>query len=415
MAKIIVDTNVLIDFPNIITENPNDTFIIHSIVAEELDDLIHNKKNNSDLSYKARVARDQILTNQLKNIELSMERSQFALPSSWDTNKNDNILLSFSKDKQSSNSDDFYFLYTNDLLMQMKAKFLGIIYKGYDGVGFGKKSESNYTGYKEIVLDDDELAKFYEKHENNFSVMNNQYLVIKNENNEIVDKYKYTSDNGFKKVKYNTIDSRYVGKVKPRNLQQELYLDMLNDKNTKVKVCTGGYGSGKDYLALATFLTYLDKDIYKKIIWIRNNIEAHDTAPIGFLKGNLTEKLSVFAEIVCDFVGDKIGFEMLLNSGKLELVHAGFLRGRDFRDSIIYCTEAQNMSVALIQLIISRVSDNSIIFFNGDTKQIDNEKFKVNNGLDVMISKFTGHSEFGYIKLEKCERSNVATMAGLLD
>jgi PhoH-like ATPase len=189
----------------------------------------------------------------------------------------------------------------------------------------------------------------------------------------------------------------------------------LQDKETKAKVVQGDYGTGKDYLALSNFLQMVEKGNYEKIIWIRNNIEAEGTKPIGFLPGSLTEKLSVYAEIVGDFVGDKVGFEMLLNSGKLELVHAGFLRGRDLRNSIIYCTEAQNMPSSLVKLILSRISEGSIAFFNGDTKQIDDRSFKSNNGMNLMIEKLSGNPLFGYVKLETCERSEVAKLVKLLD
>jgi PhoH-like ATPase len=99
----------------------------------------------------------------------------------------------------------------------------------------------------------------------------------------------------------------------------------------------------------------------------------------------------------------------------VELVHAGFLRGRDLRDSIIYCTEAQNMSDSLVKLILSRVSENSIAFFNGDIKQTDDKRFKKNNGLELLINRLQGNPLFGYVKLEKCERSEVAKLVSLLD
>jgi len=218
-------------------------------------------------------------------------------------------------------------------------------------------------------------------------------------------------------LNYKKIDSRYVGKISPRNLQQELALDLLQDNKTKIKVITGGYGTGKDYLGLANFLHCLEKGKFEKIVWIRNNIEAltSETKQIGYLPGNLNDKLAVFADLVSDFLGGKLGFDMLINSGKLEIVHTGFLRGRDFRNCLIYCTESQNMTPSLVQLILSRISENSMIYFNGDIKQTDANIFKQNNGLFTMIDKLKGNKNFGYVKLEKTERSEVAELASLLD
>lgn len=399
-SKIIVDTNVLLDYLDIF-EKFDGEIVIHSIVCEEIDNIIHSARHNEETKYQARMARNAIKL--AKNREYSLHVPSFSLPLGWDLSKNDNSLIRICKDKG-------LVLCTNDLAMQIKADNLGVEWIGWESDIFCNL----YKGYKEVVLSEYEQAVFYECMVNKWDLKINQYLLIKNEDGEIIDKLKWT-EKGFKNLSYKNIDSRYVGKVKPRNLQQELYMDMLQDKDTKCKVVQGGYGTGKDFLALATFLTSVEKNNYNKIIWIRNNIEAAHTKPLGYLPGSLNEKLGVFAEIVCDFVGEKIGFEMLLNSGKLELVHAGFLRGRDLRNSIIYCTEAQNMSDSLIKLILSRVSENSIAFFNGDIKQTDDKIFKKDNGLEKLITKLQGNPLFGYVKLEKCERSEVAQLAALLD
>lgn len=402
MGRKLLDTNVLLGFPDIFEKCPEDEFIIHSVVAEELDNQIHNERGNDELAYNARKARNAI--KEATNKVMSVHIPGFAMPLGWDNSKNDNIILGVCKDKD-------VILVTNDLAMQIKADSIGIVWEEY---GLYKGENADYKGYVEITMSEEEMADFYSNQVNTWGVKINEYLVIKNICDDVLDKLKWT-EKGFKPLKYQNIDSRYVGKIKPRNLQQELYMDMLQDKESKCKIVQGSYGTGKDFLALATFLNSIEKNNYKKIIWIRNNIEAFDTKPIGFLKGSLTEKLSVFADIVGDFVGDNIGFEMLLSSGKLELVHAGFIRGRDLRNSIIYCTEAQNMSDSLVKLILSRVSEGSIAFFNGDIKQIDDRRFKTDNGLELLINKLQGNPLFGYVYLEKCERGEVAQMVSLLD
>ena len=398
--KILLDTNILLDYPKIF-DDLSEEVIIHSIVCEEIDNIIHN--SNSDVKqYKARIARNEI--KKATNKEFSVHMPSYSLPIGWDYHKNDNLILAICKDIGAK-------LYTNDLAMQIKADSIGVEWCEYSG----KQDNNSYKGYREITFSDYELSVHYLCPTNKWGLLHNEYLIIRNELGEVVEKQRWTSNKGFKSVSYKTVDSRYVGKVKPRNVHQELYMDMLQDKESKIKVVQGGYGSGKDYLALANFLQMIEKNQYSKIIWARNNIEAIDSKPIGYLPGSLTEKLSVFADIVGDFVGDKVGFEMLLNSGKLELVHTGFLRGRDLRNSIIYCTEAQNMSASLVKLILSRVSEGSIAFFNGDIKQTDDRKFKENNGLEILANKLKGNPLFGYVHLEKCERSEVAQLVSLLD
>lgn len=421
MPNAIIDTNVLMNEADLSQFNK---IYAPITILEELDN--HKNSTNQEKAYKAR--QGLRLLRSLNNVEYKFSFScgtDFWL----DIKVPDNRILAFAKEIYCLDKDAV--LYTMDLNMVEKAKAMGVpVVEVEDDCNV----DSEYKGYKEIVLDDLNIAKYFElqgiskKDSLNFleeilndkinnsqlSLLINEYIIIKDNNDVVVEKLKNVS-HGFKIVSSKTIDSRYVGKVKPRNLQQELYMDLLQDKETKVKVVQGNFGTGKDYLALANFLQMIDNGTYKKIIWLRNNIEAADTKPIGYLKGSLTEKLSVFADIVGDFVGDNVGFETLLSSGKLELVHTGFIRGRDLRNSIIYCTEAQNMSESLVKLILSRVSEGSIAFFNGDIKQIDDKHFKNNNGLSLLINKLKGNSLFGYVYLDKCERSEVARLVALLD
>lgn len=400
MTKVVVDTNYLIENGDLESLVEQYEITIPLICLEEMDNLNHNSLDQNK-KYKIRNAIRQIEKLQDK-IDIDINKYDTSIACDFEDRKNDNKILACCKGNEAM-------LLTYDCALKIKAKSIGI-----ECVETEYKEIDDYKGYKVITLDEYELANFYECQINKWDLDINEYIVIKDESGEIVDKLKWTNK-GFKSLSYKTVDSRYVGKVKPRNLQQELYMDLLQDKETKVKIVQGEYGTGKDYCALAQFLQLVEKGVFQKIIWVRNNIEADGTKPIGYLPGNLTEKLSVFADIVGDFVGDKVGFEMLLNSGKLELVHTGFLRGRDLRNSIIYCTEAQNMSDSLVKLILSRVSEGSIAFFNGDVKQIDDRNFKVNNGLRILVEKLKGHPLFGYVYLNKCERSEVAQLAALLD
>jgi len=380
------------------------------IVGYVLRELERNKHSiNEEKKYLSRRACRDIEANKDKVVYFVSE-NKYDMPECFDKDIVDNRIISNIRELHSKDSE--IIALSNDILFRFTCESIGIVCEKFGSLD--NTHDDSYLGYKEITLSEYELATFYECKTNNWDLLLNEYLLIKDGNGDIVDKLKWT-EKGFKSLSYKNTESRYVGKVKPLNLQQELYMDMLQDKESKVKIAQGSYGVGKDFLALANFLTMIDKGIYDKIIWIRNNIEVDGTKPLGFLPGTMTEKLSVYADIISDFMGNKISFEMLLNNGKVELIHPGFLRGRDLRNSIIYCTEAQNMSDSLVKLIVSRVSEGSIVFFNGDVKQIDDKIFKRNNGLELMINRFKGHPMFGYVYLDKCERSEIAQMASLLD
>lgn len=159
----------------------------------------------------------------------------------------------------------------------------------------------------------------------------------------------------------------------------------------------------------------LEKGKYDKIVWVRNNIEVKNSKPIGHLPGDYKDKLLPFAMPLADHLGGVEGLEYMLGQGKVELVHLGFIRGRDIKNSIIMCSEAENMTKEHIQLLLGRVGEGSSLWMNGDYKQVDGDVFLKNSGLILTVDKLKGHPRFGFVKLLKTERSETAAMADLLD
>ena len=105
----------------------------------------------------------------------------------------------------------------------------------------------------------------------------------------------------------------------------------------------------------------------------------------------------------------------MMGKGKIEIVPLGMIRGRDFKNSLIFCSECENLTKQQVQLIIGRVGEGSSLWFDGDTKQVDKTVFEKNSGLATMIDRLKGHHRFGYVQLQKTERSETAAMADLLD
>ena len=106
---------------------------------------------------------------------------------------------------------------------------------------------------------------------------------------------------------------------------------------------------------------------------------------------------------------------MLVEQDKLELVPLLFIRGRSFDNSIVYVTEGQNITTEIAKLIISRIGDNSELWLNCDTHQVDKQIYEKDNGVNKMVDRLAGNSLFAYIYLPKTERSQVAELATLLD
>ena len=272
-----------------------------------------------------------------------------------------------------------------------------------------------YTGFKEITLSDEDLAAFYQNDcADQFDCLQNQYLLIRDMGGNDVGIYR---KNGAKmlKVPFKQIRGKFLGTIKPRNAQQQMAIDLLYHADTTVKVLTGKFGTGKDLLMCAAAIDMLERGKYDKIVYVRNNIEVKNSKPIGFLPGSNDEKLLPYAMPLADHLGGADGLNLMVSSGKIEIAHLGFIRGRDIKNSIIYCSEAENMTKEHIQLLLGRVGEGSALWINGDFRQCDADVFQKNSGMMVAVNRLKGHPRFGYVKLMKTERSETAAMADLLD
>lgn len=103
-----------------------------------------------------------------------------------------------------------------------------------------------YKGYKIVTLNEQEMAEFYQSNElkDNLILLENEFLLIANEDGEIVDKFLY-QDSQLQKITHTVIENQWCGLIKPRNLYQLLAVSLLNDPTIPVKVLTGVYGSAK--------------------------------------------------------------------------------------------------------------------------------------------------------------------------
>lgn len=272
-----------------------------------------------------------------------------------------------------------------------------------------------YKGFREVCPSEADLAYFYEHmDENVYGCYMNEYLLVKNDAGDIVDKLKWNGA-AYRPLVYKQITNDYVGKLKPRNVHQELAFDMLQDKNTTVKALLGCFGSGKTMLMIATALQLIRKGQFEKIVYVRNNIEVKDSKPLGALPGTADEKLLPFAMPFADHVGGVGGLEYLQREGQLEVTHLGFLRGRDIKNAVIMASESGNLTREHVQLLLGRVGEGSNLWLDGDLKQVDMSVFENNSGLSLAIDKLKGNPLFAYVHLEKTERSPTAALADLLD
>lgn len=200
----------------------------------------------------------------------------------------------------------------------------------------------------------------------------------------------------------------------PRNDEQICAFDMIKDPDTTIKVITGTWGTGKTMILVSAALEALKMNKFDRIIWIRNNVDVKDTKDLGALPGEVIDKLLPYLGPFIDHCGvNKV--KTMINKGSLVVEPLQSLRGRNFKNSLILCSEAENLTKEHIQLIIARAAEGSQVWLDADNRQRDKVTFEKSKGIETLIERLTGEELFGYVHLTKSERSATAALADKLD
>ena len=191
--------------------------------------------------------------------------------------------------------------------------------------------------------------------------------------------------------------------IKHKTSNQKKLTDSI--KKNEITICNGLPGTGKTFLACAEALKLL-KNVqkYKRIILIKSVITLKNEE-IGFLKGNMDEKMEPYIDSFMDNFRKLIGksrINKLKDLGLLEVLPIAFARGRSIDNSIIIIDEAQNISMENIRTLMTRIGSNSKMIILGDVRQKD-IKNKKDSSLEIIIDKFKNIDGFGTVSLTNPE------------
>jgi len=134
----------------------------------------------------------------------------------------------------------------------------------------------------------------------------------------------------------------------------------------------GPAGTGKTYLAVACAVDALERDKVKRIVLVRPAVEAGER--LGFLPGDLAQKVDPYLRPLYDALFDLMGFEKtgkLLERGTIELAPLAYMRGRTLNHSFIILDEAQNTTPEQMKMFLTRIGFGAKAVVNGDVTQID--------------------------------------------
>lgn len=158
--------------------------------------------------------------------------------------------------------------------------------------------------------------------------------------------------------------------IQARNAKQVAYLNGIEQHALSFAV--GPAGTGKTYLAVAKAIELFEKGEVQRLIFARPAVEAGEK--LGFLPGDLAEKVYPYLRPIYDALYEMIGFketQKLLQSDTIEVLPLAFMRGRTLNEAFIILDEAQNTTHGQMKMFLTRIGFGSKTVVTGDMTQID--------------------------------------------
>lgn len=377
------------------------------LVLMELENLKTN--GNEHIKFQARDAIRGIIQSDIAMTTISQREIEKIF-------KKHNCLMNINDHKMIcealylSKYNEVYFV-TSDCAQLIFARTLGL--KTSYFIVDKEKTQEEYCGWKKFTPTENELVSIYSEPTKNILNANiNEYCEIY-ENDELKDILRWTGDK-YVTLKWNNFKSTFLNKkIQPYNLEQKMAFDLLQNNNIPVKILIGPPGCGKDYLMLLHALDLIQKGIMDKIIYVRNLVPFKDAPEIGFLAGDMQQKISWGLCPLTGILGEE-GLNQYIDEGIIEAVNLGFIRGCSWDKTIVYVSEGQNITGGGYKLLISRCGQGSQLWVNGDIIQTDKKEFENNNGLLRLSNSLKNNLLAGTVKLLKTERSEVADLAKVI-
>ena len=394
-------------------KNHLEQIYISPITLMELENIKTNNYND-DVKYRAREAVRTIVAAENINIETPSQRLVHKMLKKYSflSDINDHHIICEASILAKTTGAQITFI-TCDATQSLFAHRINNLQVKYIDKNINTKN-LNYCGWGRYYPNNDDLVLLYSNPKMN--VLNakiNEYCEIY-EGTELKDILRWDGTE-YKKLNYKDIKNPYLNEtIKPRNLEQKMAFNLLQNSNIRVKLLTSAWGGGKTLLALTYALEQVHNGRYNKLVFIRNNIIVADTNDIGYLPGDQNEKMLIWGMPLADHLGGVDVLEQLIEDKIIEIYPLSHIRGRSLRDSIVICDECENMNDKLVTLLLSRIEDTSEIIFCGDVAQIDNKRFEKNNGIPSMIKNLAGEPLFGMVKLIKSERGGVPKLCDLM-
>ena len=407
MIKYWADTSALLHQKDFIN---SEELAISTITLQELEH-IKTTSENDQIKFQARelvrtilsASKVRIVASNNHKIDKLLKRYPFL------NNINDHRIICSAELCAAEQHTEITFI-TNDALQYLFATQMPHLKAIYS---LGEKQESDeWSGWNNYYPDEEQMTSLYAKP--TINVLNckpNEFAKIY-EDNKVKDVL-FWDGHEYRQLKYKEFTAPTGERVSPRNLEQKMYLDLLQNDNVPIKLCIGRFGTGKSMFAETWGTHQLQMGKFDKIVFVKNNLDVKGAGKLGILPGDEIDKQYPWLRQIEDHLGSQL-FEQYINEGRIEPAHLSTLRGRDLKNCLILVDEAENLLTTNIQLLLGRVAEGSQIIFCADVKQCDYKDAKM-SGIPRLIERLAGNPLFGMVRLTKTERSAVAACADALD
>lgn len=310
-------------------------------------------------------------------------------------------------------------LVTKDAALRIKGAQLDVDVEDYRGDIV--QVDESWSGVTEVEVDADVIEELYDSGKvvvPEIDGIINQYVILKGPGS--ASGLGRVAEEGPDPVAVRVPGSRHMFGIETKNLRQAFAADLLMDPDVTAVSIMGVAGTGKTFLSLAAALEQvLELGRYRRVSVYRPLI-AVGRQEVGFLPGDLNEKLEPWMAAVHDNLYALFGgagsnprdaVEELFERDVLELAAVTYLRGRSITGELVIVDEAQNLELPTLKVILTRMAADSKVVFCGDLSQVDNPYVSPFGGLAALIEKFKGNPMFGHVTLERTVRSPLAELA----
>ncbi|MFY0757525.1 MULTISPECIES: PhoH family protein [Metabacillus] len=213
-----------------------------------------------------------------------------------------------------------------------------------------------------------------------------------------------------KRLKLDEFEALYVDEIskdargksiRVKTLGQRHYISSIRNKDLVFGI--GPAGTGKTYLAVVMAVSALKNNSVKKIILTRPAVEAGES--LGFLPGDLKEKVDPYLRPLYDALHDVLGMEhtqRLIERGTIEIAPLAYMRGRTLDDAFVILDEAQNTTPAQMKMFLTRLGFGSKMVITGDITQVDLPK-GVKSGLAAAKETLSSVSGIAFNELQQSD------------